>query len=612
MSNRREATSVVTSTLTGLNDETFNENEENISGSNLSGSDSDASESVSLDSLNIDGIEVDELSDTDDSGRLDSAHETDSDGQNWPEFNLENDIGNPRLKVGMLFKSKDSLKEAAKQYGRLNSYFIKFPKNDLKRLKAVCSKKCSWFIWASRLNPNNPTDQTWQIRSSNPNHTCSKVYKNRNVTAAWIGEQYKEKFIADPNYSLKSLQQDVKRDFCCLVSLTKCRRAKLRALELIEGAHKAQYEKVYEYLLEVRTQNEGTTTICYLDNRLFQRMYVCLQACKDGYRAGCRRIVGLDGCFLKGYYGGYLLAAVGIDANNGIYPLAYAAVESENQASWLWFLELLAIDLEIVSSYQISFMSDKQKGLLEAICMLFPNAETRHCVRHLHSNFKKAGFRTKKLKDLLWKAARASTIREFDDVMDELRNTNQHAYDWLKEKNPTHWSRSHFSFRSHSDMLVNNLSESFNKIILEARGKPILTMMETIRTKIMLLIVKKKEEADKWKGMLCPKIKKKVDANIKDSLSKREELKETRVMGLVGAQEYGKGEMALPLGNKSKYKRMDSELSDEFDDEASNFLACAIFASLNNIVLGYGVFHHMLVGTSIRLNVVQAASMWWT
>ncbi|PPS10034.1 hypothetical protein GOBAR_AA10604 [Gossypium barbadense] len=57
-------------------------------------------------------------------------------------------------------------------------------------------------------------------------------------------------------------------------------------------------------------------------------------------------------------------------------------------------------------------------------------------------------------------------------------------------------------------MLVNNLSESFNKMILEARGKPILTMMETIRTKIMLLIVKKKEEADKWKGILCPKIRK--------------------------------------------------------------------------------------------------------
>ncbi|KAH1047652.1 hypothetical protein J1N35_038436 [Gossypium stocksii] len=162
------------------------------------------------------------------------------------------------------------------------------------------------------------------------------------------------------------------------VSLTKCRRAKLKALELIEGAYKAQYEKIYEYLLKAKTQNEGTITICYMDNRLVQRMYVCLQACKDGYRVGCKRIVGLDGCFLKGYHGGYLLVAIRIDANNGIYPLAYAAVESENQASWFWFLELLAIDLEI--------------GLLEAICMLFPNAKTRHCVRHLHANFKKTGF----------------------------------------------------------------------------------------------------------------------------------------------------------------------------------------------------------------------------
>ncbi|PPR96837.1 hypothetical protein GOBAR_AA23833 [Gossypium barbadense] len=68
-------------------------------------------------------------------------------------------------------------------------------------------------------------------------------------------------------------------------------------------------------------------------------------------------------------------------------------------------------------------------------------------------------------------------------------------------------------------MLVNNLSESFNKMILEAIGKPILTMMETVRTKIMLLIVKKKEKANKWKGTLCPKIKKKLDVNIKDSLS---------------------------------------------------------------------------------------------
>ncbi|MFQ6619667.1 hypothetical protein Gotur_001071, partial [Gossypium turneri] len=157
--------------------------ESDVSGSNASESDVSNRIRVNLDGLNIDGIKVSELCDSDDFGRLDSAYESDLDGQNWPKFNLENDISNPRLKVGMLFKSKDSLKEATKQYGRLNSYFIKFAKNDLKRLMAVCSEKCSWFILASRLNPNDPTDRTWQIRSSNPNHTCSKVYKNKNVTS---------------------------------------------------------------------------------------------------------------------------------------------------------------------------------------------------------------------------------------------------------------------------------------------------------------------------------------------------------------------------------------------------------------------------------------------
>ncbi|KAK5793909.1 hypothetical protein PVK06_035085 [Gossypium arboreum] len=125
MGNRKEATSVVTSILTGLIYDNFNENGENVSGSEVSGSDSDASERVTLDGLNMDGIEVDELSDSDDSGRLDSAHGFDSDGQNWPEFNLENDMSNPRLKVGMLFKSKHSLKEAAKQYGAHKAQYEK-------------------------------------------------------------------------------------------------------------------------------------------------------------------------------------------------------------------------------------------------------------------------------------------------------------------------------------------------------------------------------------------------------------------------------------------------------------------------------------------------------
>jgi hypothetical protein len=52
--------------------------------------------------------------------------------------------------------------------------------------------------------------------------------------------------------------------------------------------------------------------------------YMCLayKASLEGWKRACRPIVGLDGCFLKGKYGGCCLVAIAMDANNGLYPLA--------------------------------------------------------------------------------------------------------------------------------------------------------------------------------------------------------------------------------------------------------------------------------------------------
>lgn len=73
-------------------------------------------------------------------------------------------------------------------------------------------------------------------------------------------------------------------------------------------------------------------------------------------------------------------------------------------------------------------------------------------------------------------------------------------------------------------------------------------------------------------------------------------------MGLVGVQENGNGEVGLSIGTKNKYRRMDSEVTEDFDDGSHHHhqekrssstrkyvLACAIFASLNSVLLGYDV-----------------------
>jgi hypothetical protein len=75
----------------------------------------------------------------------------------------------------------------------------------------------------------------------------------------------------------------------------------------------------------------------------FLRLYMSLAACKVSSRQACRPVIGVDGCFLKGRYGGQLLAAVGRDPNDNIYPIAMAVVKVENKDCWSWFLETLAV-----------------------------------------------------------------------------------------------------------------------------------------------------------------------------------------------------------------------------------------------------------------------------
>ncbi|GKE39454.1 FAR1-related sequence 10, partial [Tanacetum coccineum] len=108
---------------------------------------------------------------------------------------------------------------------------------------------------------------------------------------------------------------------------------------------------------------------------MFRIIYVCLGALKMGFKDDGRDLLGLDGAFMRGQYPGQMLKVVGVDANNRIYPVAYGIMESENQYSWTWFLSCLADDLELLSNFNFTFITDRQKGLLLIIAKLFPVVE---------------------------------------------------------------------------------------------------------------------------------------------------------------------------------------------------------------------------------------------
>ncbi|KAL0358190.1 UNVERIFIED_CONTAM: hypothetical protein Scaly_1504700 [Sesamum calycinum] len=151
--------------------------------------------------------------------------------------------------------------------------------------------------------------------------------------------------------------------------------------------------------------------------------------------------------------------------------------------TWEWFLRLLKEDLQIVRDYEYTLISDKQKGLIPAVETVMLQLNTGFVLDTCTTTLKNAGFRGQALKFALWKAAKATTVQDFTRRMEELATLDEKAAAWFHDKSPTHWSRSHFP---KSDMLLNNLCETFNCNILDARAKPVLTLLEWIREYLMI------------------------------------------------------------------------------------------------------------------------------
>ena len=86
-------------------------------------------------------------------------------------------------------------------------------------------------------------------------------------------------------------------------------------------------------------------------NPIFRRMYIVYAGCKVAFNDCCRKVIGLDGCHIKGPHKGQLLTKIGIDSNNSLVPISFAVVESECKDSWSWFMNLLREDVHINNPY---------------------------------------------------------------------------------------------------------------------------------------------------------------------------------------------------------------------------------------------------------------------
>ncbi|GJV63595.1 hypothetical protein Tco_1474423 [Tanacetum coccineum] len=300
-----------------------------------------------------------------------------------PVFTTSYDIGPSKVVESSQTQRGESSQPTKWTKGKIaNSKGVESPLNKSKKvggkptLRKVAANECPCVLQVSKLQDS----ETWQVKTFDDTYKCLQSRKIKYCTTDFLSEDIIDQIETNPEIPVKEIQEQLQRKFQLEVSRMKAFRAKPKAVDNVRVESEADHMK---------------------PTRVFKRIYVYLGAAKEGFKACMRHFLGFDGTFMKGPFPGQLLTAVGVDPNNGIYPLAYGI------------------------------------GIILAIAKLFPAAEHGFCLRNIHENMK-LKWRGAAYKELLWKAATGLTVPYFEKVMDELKAFNKECYDWLAKIPPNH------------------------------------------------------------------------------------------------------------------------------------------------------------------------------
>ncbi|SPT15929.1 unnamed protein product [Triticum aestivum] len=120
----------------------------------------------------------------------------------------EEDLSKPEFQVGQTFASVELLRKAIKEYSCRERVDIKCPRNDRKRLQAICEEGCPWSLFASF----DCRTKCLMVKKYNPKHTCIKKWSVKSFTAPFMAGKYIDSFRADENMNMKFFARVVQKD----------------------------------------------------------------------------------------------------------------------------------------------------------------------------------------------------------------------------------------------------------------------------------------------------------------------------------------------------------------------------------------------------------------
>ncbi|KAL5783072.1 hypothetical protein ACOSP7_008101 [Xanthoceras sorbifolium] len=269
-------------------------------------------------------------------------------------------------------------------------------------------------------------------------------------------------------------------------------REKYRVLDKTDVVNCKSYSMLYKYRRIIREKNPGslvkvkTVTLVPDGPTKFLRLFVSFKAQKEGF-----------------------LNAIGIDANNEVFPVAWCVAEGESKQSWGWFLDLLHLHLGLDESRRLTFISDRQKGILDVVELFWPRSTNHFCVRHIIANMQ-SKWKGQLNGIYVWDAANKSNKAEFLEEIDKLKTVYVDAYNYVMGIPLHSWCVHAFDTHVKLAHTTNNLTKSFNMWVDKLRALPALHLMEAIRRKLMKRSHNRLVRAKKWPSSIPPKIQKKL------------------------------------------------------------------------------------------------------
>jgi hypothetical protein len=254
------------------------------------------------------------------------------------------------------------------------------------------------------------------------------------------------------------------------------------------------------YLERFKETNEGSTVKYEVDgNGHINRLFVCPSIMNNALRYA-RPVMSLDATHLKSKWKGIMYVASVKTPCDELFPVAFAIMnDNENEDGWTWFLHLLLTACEFlvvdhpkqsVSKKYYTFISDRQKGLINALSEVFPENHTMFCSIHIARNAAKlAG---KKISGLVYSLSKTSSHMAAGEIMDKIEQVSYTAKGYVSAIEEDQWRGTAWlddpSLPPRYGICTSNLSESANQMFEEARDKSWFHSMDSVlRTMIKRL-----------------------------------------------------------------------------------------------------------------------------